>query len=71
MDNHLIQKAENNTISLSLTTINDTTGCRVLSEPKAVSMASEWVNILQGVLKQDSVYKKDLGAGSSQLRKIN
>lgn len=65
MDHHLIQKAENTTISLSLTTINDSTGCH------AVSMASEWVNILQGVLKQDSVYKKDLGASSSQLRKIN
>lgn len=59
MDNHLVQKAHN-TISLPLTKANDIMGSCVLSKPNTVGMASEWVNILSGVLKQDSVQKKKI-----------
>lgn len=61
MDNDLIQKAYKYTISLSLTTSNYIMGSCVSSKPNTVSMAAEWMNTLCGVLKQDSLYKKDLG----------
>lgn len=70
-DNYLIQKAHNNTISLSLTTTNYIMASCVLSKPNTVSTASEWENILHGVLKQDLVaVKKQPAEQSGRWRKL-